>query len=164
MISDRFELSLYGLLDHTKKHKIKWRPIYEYIRTDVQPYSSPEYVYASIRDYIRNIRGMCSELYENKSFFVQKDGYVLALLNYKESSFKDDSVHEVLELVGGIYSTPVIRIPEYINGGFVALQKAILQYWKFKENDYNLEYSDSFELLDAFVNLDDVDLSGYNLK
>lgn len=164
MIFDKYALRLYGLLEQTQKHKIKWRPIYEYIQTDVMLHPSVGYVQANIRDYIRNVQGFCFELYGDRSFFVQKDGYVLALLNYKEKSFIDNTVHDVLELVGGIYSAPVIRIPEYIDGGFVALQKEIIKYWKFKEGDYSLECSDSFELLETFVNLDDVDLSDYKSK
>ena len=149
MISDRYETRLMALLSQTKKLWIKWRPIREYINT---------YIKTNLVDtgLSQHIQALCTEWYElylDKSFFVKKDGYTLALLNYKAISAKDGSVHEVLELVGGIYDSPVIRIPEYMDGGFLNLQNAIIQYWEFKKMDYNIEYSDSFELLESFVDL-----------
>ena len=133
--------------------KIKWRPIDEYIRSYADQNFIANYVYASIRDYIRNIYNGCQEMYTDKSFFVKKDGYVLAMLNYKMAD-KDGKAHDILELVGGIYDNPVKTIPEYIEGGFAKIQNAIIQYWQFKEGDYKLDISDGFELLSAFTEED----------
>lgn len=153
MISDRYENYLKRLLTKTNSRKIKWRPIYEYIETDLGLNAYPDRVYSSIQDYIRNVNSSCLELYLDKSFFVQKNGYVLALLNYRETDH-NENVHDVLELVGGIYNTPIKQIPEYIDGGFSLIQDAIIQYWQSKEGDYNLDISDSFEILSAFTEED----------
>lgn len=165
MISDRYEMRLQALLEQTERHNIKWRPITEYIRTYIEAYSAcPELISSGISQYIQAVCTEWFELFLDKSFFVQKDGYILALLNYKETSGKDGSIHEILELVGGIYNSPVIRIPEYIVGGFVNLQKAVMKYWDFKEGDYNIEYSDSFELLEIISNYDNFTKQDYNSK
>lgn len=89
----------------------------------------------------------------DKSFFVQKDGYALAMLNYKTTD-ADGKAYDVLELAGGIYCNPVMIIPEYIEGGFAKIQNAIIQYWRSIVDDYKLDISDSFEVLSTFTEED----------
>lgn len=147
MVSDRFESYLEKLVKKTENHQIKWRPIKEYIDSlgDLQCEET------GIVQYVQFLTMEFSELNYDKSFFAKKDGYVMAMLEYKSLSGKDDSVTNCLELVGGIYNSPVIHFPEYIEGGFERIQEAILEYWKFKEGDYSLEMSDNFEILSVFT-------------
>lgn len=133
----------------------------EYIGTHV----SPKCEESGLAEHIQII--YCTEwfdLYMDKSFFLQKDGYTIALLNYKAESAKDGSISEHIELVGGIYNSPLKRFPEYIDGGFLRIQNAVLEYWESKKGDYNLEISDNFELLGTFINPGDLDLSDYKSK
>lgn len=148
MISDRYEQRLFILLDQTKKFNIKWRPISEYIRTHIEPYYS-NVNSSGLAQHIQEITDKFHELYYNKSFFVQNNGYILALLNYKIIPEEGGNTHEILELVGEINQSSLIRIPEYIKGGFINLQREVIKYWDFKEGDYNIDYSDSFELLEV---------------
>lgn len=152
MVSDRFESYLEKLVKKTEKHQIKWRPIKEYIDSLESPQLEiPQGGKMGIAQYVQFLTMEFSILNYEKSFFSKKDGYIIAVLDYKSISGKDDSVTNCLELVGGIYNSPVIRFPEYIEGGFARIQEAILEYWKFKEGDYNLEMSDNFELLRVFT-------------
>lgn len=153
MVSERYEEYLKKLLKKTEQKKIKWRPISDFMQIDLGLDAYPGHLYANIQDYIRNVNNNCLEMYLDKSFFVKKDGYVLAMLNYKDVD-RHGSVHDVLELVSGIYNTTVKQIPEYIDGGFSLIQNAILQYWQSKEGDYNLDISDSFETLSVFTEED----------
>lgn len=151
MVSERYERLLNELLAQTECFHIKWRPIQEYINTRVYPKCEN----SALAEHIQVL--YCVEgfkLYLDKSFFVQKDGYIIALLNYKAESAKDGSISENLDLVGEIYGLPMKRFPEYIEGGFIVIQNAILKYWEHKKNDYSIETSDSFELLRTFTEED----------
>lgn len=75
-------------------------------------------------------------------------------MDYKSISGKDGSISDCLEIVGGIYGSPVRHFPEYIEGCFVSIQEAILKYWEHKKSEYSLEISDSFELLNKFTEED----------
>lgn len=141
------------LLKRTEEGKIKWRPICEYIQYYFGPDYIPHYVNATIRDYIRVMYNGSQEMYMDKSFFVIKDGYVLAMLNYKLDD-KYGEPEEILELVGGIYNNPAKAIPEYIEGGFAKIQNAIIKYWQSKGNNNKLDISDRLEILGTFTEED----------
>lgn len=151
MVSDRYETLLNELVSQTDKKNIKWRPIQEYIDFYVYPQCEE----SGIAHYIQaiNCKEWCDLNYD-KSFFVKKDGYTIAILDFKSISGKDGSISDCLELVGGIYSSPVKHFPEYIEGGFVCIQEAILRYWEYKKCEYNLEISDNFEILNVFTRED----------
>lgn len=148
MVSDRYETLLNELVSQTNKDKIKWRPIQEYIDFYVYPQCEE----SEITQYIQFINSReWHELNIDKSFFAERDGYTIAILDYKRISGKDGSVSDCLEIVGGIYNSPVKHFPEYIEGGFACIQEAVLRYWERKKGDYNLEISDNFELLNVFT-------------
>lgn len=151
MISDRYEAYLNNLVNKTNKGKIKWRPIEEYVYSFVYPQCEE----SGIAQYIQVIscKEFCDLNYD-KSFFVKKDGYTIAILDYKSISEKNGSISDCLEVVGGIYNSPVKHFPEYIEGGFAYIQEAILKYWEYKKGEYNLEMSDNFELLSVFTEED----------
>ncbi len=151
MVSDRYEVLLNKLIFQTDKGNIKWRPIQEYIDLYVYPHCQE----SGIAQYIQFLN--CKEwndLNIDKSFFAKKDGYTIAILDYKSISGKDGSISDCLEIVGGIYGSPVRHFPEYIEGGFVSIQEAILKYWEWKKNDYNLDISDNLEILRVFTKED----------
>lgn len=151
MISERYETYLKKLVDKTNNNKIKWRPIKEYIYSFVYPQCEE----SGIAQYIQTIscKEFCDLNYD-KSFFVKKDGYTIAILDFKSISGKNGSKKDCLEVVGGIYNSSVKHFPEYIEGGFTHIQEAVLRYWERKNGDYNLEMSDNFELLSIFTEED----------
>ncbi len=151
MVSDRYERYLEQLISKTNKGNIKWRPIQEYIGSFV----SPQCEESGIAQYIQatNCKEWCDLNYD-KSFFAKKDGYTIAILDFKSISGKDGSISDCLEIVGEIYNSSVKHFPEYIEGGFVRIQEAVLNYWEQKKGDYNLEISDDFEILSVFTKED----------
>lgn len=147
MISDRYENYLKRLLFQTESSKIHWRPIKEFLDTCSQFQREN----GGFAQYVSEISYEWCELFLDKSFFVQKNGYSLALLHYKEISGKDGSEREHLELIGGIHNCPVKHFPEYIEGGFPRIQEAIINYWERKILSYSEDVSDSFEILNVFT-------------
>lgn len=151
MVSDKYTNYLNCLVDLTNKRKIKWRPIQEFIDTALF-FESEQ---SELAQYVRCIEiPRENTLCKDKSFFIQKDNYTLVLLSYTTKQGKTPSKIERVELIGCLNRTSITFFPEYIDGGFAQIQNAILDYWKFKESDYNLEVSDSFEILSVFTEED----------
>ena len=152
MVSDRFEVYYERLITNTQQLKIKWRPIKDYIDDNVVPTCNE----SALAQHVQAIYCMeWFDLYLDKSFFTQKDNNILALLNYKAESASDGTVREILELVGCLKSqAPLKFFPEYLSGGFMRIQNAVLEYWNTKVADYNIGISDSFEILSAFTEED----------
>lgn len=152
MVSDRYENAYEALIQKTNERKIKWRPIIEYI----DDYVHPSCFDSGLAQYVQALYCMeWFELHLDESFYCYKDGKYIALLCYKRESAKDGTIDEIIELVGSIHDkTPIISFPEYIDGGFEMIKKAIIKYWESKKLDYNLDLSDRFELLETFTQLD----------
>ena len=152
MISDRYEFAYKALIKRTNNREVKWRPIIEYIKDYVEPVCTD----SDLAQHVQALYQMeWFELHLDESFYCYKDGKFLALLSYKRGSAKDGTIDEVIELVGCMHEKAMMTpFPEYIEGGFETLRKAIMDYWESKKMDYCLEVSDCFELLDTFIKQD----------
>lgn len=149
-IVDRYKAHYESLKRKTRFQKINWRPIDEYIDSiSFSPCSNN-----SVAQYVLEIiKTKCIEIHFNKSFYTQRDGYVLILLNYKQTSEKDKTSSERIELIGGVFNSPIRHFPEYLDDGFGSLQEDILKYREEREL-FGQDISDDYDILGKFTGLD----------
>lgn len=144
MISDQIDDKLQGICGATQRHELKWRPIDEYLK-----------YYDDNLDLSERLlmlkKNEFTVLHSESSFFVRKNNSYLIVLSYCEENPMDGTTNEICELLATIYpSSPLIKIPPYMDGGIERIRDVIQTYWDLKEGNYSLEVSDMFDLLDNF--------------
>ena len=144
MVSDRIIDYITSIINKTKQHKIKWRPLREILEANRYNEHYSDLVFLSQNEF--------TKIYWDDSFYARKDGETLILVTSEWESGKDGSIsiHKELKCLSNDFSN-IVNVPEYNNIPYDELLVAIKDYWEHKCMDYNQDISDIFDVLNNFA-------------
>lgn len=146
MIADNIAGKLECLNENTKKMKIKWHPIDEYLKYYDDNKELSEYIMMLKTD-------SRYKLYSDESFFIRKNDSYLVLISFFSSSNLYGQDMNFTELYGIFHkNAELVSIPQYFNKSSIdELKKNIKDYICRKEGLYSWETSEMIEFLDDII-------------